>query len=161
MVRNGVAVLALAVGFSGCFSYIPAEFHSVPAGDHVRVLVTPSVVEQMEDITIVRGRLLRGVVTSKDEQQLFLRVPIVTRQEGFHSAELGQDVRIPAVDIIQMERREFDRLGTGALVAGTIGTAAAIVFYIMKAFGEEEEPGEPCPDCNGDPARVPIFSIPR
>ena len=38
----------------------------------------------------------------------------------------------------RVERRRLDRVGTGALVAGTAGAAAVVLFVIMEAFGEHE-----------------------
>src|SRR5690606_32982634 len=86
--------LLLLLGASGCYDYVVTDFAVVPPGEHVRVLVTPSVVPTLEEITTVRGRQIRGVVVAREEGDLFLRIPIVQRQLGFHSAELGQDVRL-------------------------------------------------------------------
>lgn len=154
--RLGVCI-AVAVLGAGCFSYVPAEFDTIPPGEHVRVWVTRDVVNELEDITEVRTPSVRGVVMRRDDDGLFVRIPMGVRQDGFHSASFGQDFLIPSRGITQLERRQFDALGTSGLVAGTIGGAAVIIFYIMKAFGEEEEEPE-CTDCAD--LSVPIFSLP-
>jgi hypothetical protein len=96
-------------------------------------------------------------VTRSDPETLFLRIPIAVRQEGFHSAEIGQDVSISLRDIIAIEQRRLDRIGTGALVAGTAGAAAVVLFVIMEAFGERETE-ETCEECVE--LLSPIISIP-
>jgi hypothetical protein len=98
--------------------------------------------------------VLRGMVVRRDESQIFLRIPVGTRQVGFHSEELDQELPIPASEIVRLETRRLDRLGTGALAAGTLGLAGVVIFVIMDAYGEDtiDPVCEECADL-----RVPIL----
>jgi len=159
MVRFRVLLAVSALTFTGCFNYIPVELSTVPDGDNLRVAVTRRALADLEEISLdaVSSLSIKGRLVRREDDGLFLRVPIGMRQEGFHSAPLGQDVRIPTAEILGIEQRRFDRVGTAALVVGTIGAGATVVLYIMKAFGENEEDGE-CNDCLE--SRLPIFSFP-
>jgi hypothetical protein len=130
---------------------------AVPPGDAVRVYVSRAAMLDLEEALPDTGPIVSGKVSRREADQLFLRVPVGARQVGFHSAQIDQEVPIPMREITQMERREFNRAGTGALIAGTAGAAAVVIFLIMDAYGEpsfEEE----CPDCAD--MRLPILSIP-
>jgi len=138
LVRCAVTLLAITVS-AGCFSYIPTDFASVPAGEHVRIYVTRNVVNEVAEVTPISEPVLTGMVVSLHEDGLFLRMTTSMREQGFHRIAMGQDFMIPTREIIQLERRQFDHIGTGAFVAGTMGAAAMVLFVIMKAFGENEE----------------------
>jgi hypothetical protein len=141
----------------GCFSYIPTQPDAIPDGQDVRLYVNRSVVESIGEVVTMTEPVVRGRVMRRENNELFVRVPLATRQEGFHSAEIGQDVRIPLSEVIAIERREFNRFGTGALVAGTVAGAAVVLFVIMEAFGSETF--EDCTDC-GEELLTPLIAIP-
>lgn len=153
----GVA-LALAISaLSGCFAYVPAERQSVPEGEEVRVYVTRSVLDDLPaQVPADDGAVLAGRLVQRDEQGLTLRVPVRGRQEGFRRMEIGQNVRVPAGDVVEIQRRELDVLNTGFLLAAAAGAATGAVLMIMDASGSPpEDPGTP-PELIG----VPVFSVP-
>jgi hypothetical protein len=146
MARWGMALTLVLLSTSGCFRYIPVELETLPPGENVRVYVSRSVIQQLQEVGDFTDPVVRGRIVRRNDEELFVWVPIGARQVGFHSTELGQDVRIPLTEIVQLERREIDRIGTGALVAGGIGTAAVVLFVIMEAFGDMTNEGD-CSDC--------------
>jgi hypothetical protein len=148
-------ITASVLLFTGCFSYVPASLETVPAGTDIRVYLTrqglANLPEQLEqDRPFLKGTLLRH-----EDERLFIRVPIAARQEGFYTSSVGQDVSLPAGEIVQLERRRLDRAGTALLVGGTAAAAAAVIVLIIDAFGEPAKPDPPMPEL-----RVPVFSIP-
>ena len=152
-------ILPLAVAsvhLTGCFQYVPATLETVPDGQEVRLFVTQEGLSEASAVTTDGQPIVRGRLVSREADQLFIRVPTAVRQEGFHSAVLGQDVAIPIREIVQVERRQVDGLATGLLVAGTAGVAATVIFVIMEAVSGDDTP----PDGGGEEARVPFFSIP-
>ena len=155
--RWGVVLAVVVSSASGCFRYTPTQIDAVPPGENVRIYVNRNVVESLGEVSSITEPVLRGRVMRRDATELFLRIPVATRQVGFHSEELGQDVNVRLSDIIAVEQRRLDRIGTGALVAGTAGAAAVVLFVIMEAFGERETT-EDCPDCVE--LLTPLFSIP-
>jgi hypothetical protein len=142
---------------AGCFKYIPTELDAVPPCENVRVYVTRNVVTSIEEVIRTNDPVLNGQIVRRQDDNLFLRVPTAVRSEGFHSVPIGQDLSIPLQDIIQVERRQLDPIGTGALVAGTLGAAGVIIFMIMEAYGDPEFV-EPCEDCVDlmSPFRIPL-----
>jgi hypothetical protein len=142
-----MALTFVLMSSSGCFKYVPAPLEALPPGENVRVYVSRNVIQQLEEVGEFSDPVVRGRIVRRSDEELFVWVPIGARQVGFHSTELGQDVRIPLTEIVQLERREVDRLGTGALVAGGIGATAVVLFVIMEAFGDLAGEGECTADC--------------
>jgi hypothetical protein len=157
-VRSVSALLLCSVG-AGCFKYIPAELDAVPPGENIRIYVTRNVVTSIEEVLRVGEPVLTGQIVRRENDNIFMRVPTGIRSEGFHSVPIGQDLSIPVREIIALERRQIDRIGTGALVAGTLGAAGVVIFVIMEAFGEPDfvdDCGEECVEL----LTRPFISIP-
>jgi hypothetical protein len=152
------ALLASVLSLGGCFAYIPADIDAVPDGQNVRVYLTRQGMVSLPELPDLNEPYLRGMLSRRADDGFYLRVPVATRQEGFHQSEIGQDVWIPAGEIVQFERREFNRTGTGFLIAGTAGLAGAVVFLIIKDH-LNSNPGEGC-TVNCEEFRVPLLSIP-
>jgi hypothetical protein len=144
---------------SGCYRYIPTRAEEIPPGEHVRIFVNRSVLESIGEVRTFEEPLVRGLVMRRENEELFVRIPVGVRREGFHSAEIGQDVRIPFRDVVSIERRQLDRLATSGLVAGTAGAAAFVLFVIMEAFQSEDD-FEECPGGVCEELLTPIFRIP-
>lgn len=153
-----MALAFVVLNASGCFKYIPTELEALPPEQNVRVYVSRSVVENLQEVTEFDEPIVRGRFVRHDEDEIFLWVPVGARQVGFHNTQLGQDVRIPLDGVVQLERREVDRLGTGALVAGGIGTAAVVLFVIMEAWGDLSAE-EQCDGCDIE-LLTPRFTLP-
>jgi hypothetical protein len=151
------AVPLLLASATACYRYTPIPAQTVPMGENVRVFVTRSALLDLEDVVDVSGTNVRGRVVRQDNNQLFLRVPVGARQVGFHSEAIEQEIPIPVSEITQVERREFNRMGTGAFIAGGLGATAVVLFLIIEAYGEPEFVDE-CEDCVD--LRVPLLSIP-
>ena len=151
------AALAAFLSAPGCYRYTPVAMDAVPPGDAVRVYVSRAAMLDLQEAIPVDNPVLSGRVSRQEGDQLFLRVPVGARQVGFHSAQIDQEVPIPLREITQVERREFNRAGTGALIAGTAGAAAVVIFLIMEAYGEPTFE-EDCTECAD--MRLPILSVP-
>ena len=128
----------MAVLSAGCFSYIPTELGVVTPGEPVRLYLTRAGVDAVnaggaeEALSPVSDPILSGEFVRRADADLFLRVPTVRRQVGFHSAQLGQDVRIPASEIVQIERRQLNKAGTGLLIGGAAAVVTGLVVFILN-----------------------------
>ncbi len=131
------AVLVLSTTI-GCFNYVPTEIGAVPPGESVRLFLTRAGVEAVneggaeEALSMVSEPVLSGEFVRRTGDDLFVRVPTVRRQVGFHTAQLGQDLRIPANEIVQIERQEFSRAKTGLLVGGATAAITGLIVYILN-----------------------------
>ncbi len=150
-----VAVAAPALILCGCFSYVPAPIETVPAGQDVRVYMSRRGMAELPEELEPNGPFLTGTLIRREEEHLFIRVPVARVQQGFHSTQIGQEISVPTGEIVQVQRRQFNRAGTGLLVVGTAASATAIVFLITKAFASRE--GNPPPI---EEIRIPLFSLP-
>jgi hypothetical protein len=168
-------VLASALASAtGCYRYVPSQYAAVPQGENVRVWITADAKNKIEaEGSIPIGDpVLRGILAEKrSDGSMTLQVPITRRQEGFHSAPIYQNAALNQTDIVSVDRRIFDKTGTAALVAGTLGGTGVVIFLIMKAYGEPEGEVECEGDCSdlmspvlprvSSPGRrIPLFSIP-
>src|SRR5262245_36957549 len=90
---------------SGCFSYVQVPVESVPEGRDVRVYLTREAIAELPDLPEQGGPFLTGRLLRREEQQLFVSVPVALRQEGFYQSQIGQEVGIRVGEIVQLERR--------------------------------------------------------
>jgi hypothetical protein len=150
--RRSIAASALL--FTGCFSYVAAPLETVPAGTDVRVYVTRQALADLSELLDPGSPVVRGTLVRREDERVFIRVPVAPRQQGFYVSTVGQDVILPAGEIVQLERRRLDRTGTALLVGGTAVSAAVVVVLIMDAFGRPGR-GEP----PTEEIRIPLFSF--
>lgn len=133
---------AAALLGSGCFSYVPAEMGSVAPGEDVRAFLAMDQVAaglaglSNQPNSSVAGRLMR-----EDGEQVVLRVPVAVQPFGSMSGPIGQDLIIPSRQIVQLERREFNRARTGVAVAG--GVVAVVVAFLSFRKGTPINPELP------------------
>jgi len=134
----------------------------VPDGQDVRLLVTRQGAFELSEVTDVEtgaAPTLRGTVVGREPETLMVRVPVGARQEGIHTVTLGQTIRVPEGEILQIERREFDAVKTGGLVAGAIGASVFIIMSIMEAVGGDQ-PGGDTPQPPESRIPVPFLKVP-
>jgi hypothetical protein len=157
-VSSRLALVGLCTVLGACHSYFPARVEDVVPQERVRVTVSVDQAQELQ--TVLRGevRSFSGtVVEPVANGQVLLEVPLRTEQAGMSSAPLMNRVRLPLEDIIQVERRQFSRWKTGALL-GVVGVAAGYVIY--DAFkAETAKPGD---GDRGevDNQRIILFSLP-
>jgi hypothetical protein len=133
---------------------VPVE--TVPPGLDVRVYLTRQGMADLPDLPDQGGPFLSGRLLRRDDQQLFVSVPVARRQEGFYSSQIGQEVGIRTGEIVQLERRQLNRASTGLFVAGTAVAAATVIFAIIDASRRPDQQLPPGPE----EFRVPLFSFP-
>ena len=132
-----VAALVLATT-TGCFNYVPTEIGAVPPGESVRLFLTRAGVEAVnqggteEALSTVFEPVLAGEFVRRTGADLYVRVPTVRRQVGFHSAQLGQDIRVPAGEIVQIERQELSKAKTGLLIGGATAAITGLIVFILN-----------------------------
>lgn len=158
--RYAIGMAAMVIAFCGCYAYVPAELDTVPVGDDIRLYVTPERMSELRDVydeglpasglPVVAGTLVR-----LDDAALAVRIPVFNQQVGFLETQIGRQVTVPLSDVVQIERRRFDRLRTALLLAVGSAASAAVMFEIL---GESRRPEEPTPLPDGD-SRVPLFFI--
>lgn len=131
------AVLVLSTA-TGCFNYVPTEIGAVPPGESVRLFLTRAGVDAInqagneEALSTVFEPVLSGEFVRRTDADLYVRIPTVRRQVGFHSSQLGQDIRVPAGEIVQIERQELSRAKTGLLVGGTAAAITGLIVFILN-----------------------------
>lgn len=145
--RASLALVALVTLTSGCYRYVPTSVELAPPGDEVRVLVTRLGAAQLTEV--MPGAAVTGVVTGKLESvegdDLLMSVPVGERREGFMRMDLTQTIRVPRGEVLNLERREFDSVGTAFIGVAAAAVAGGIIFGIIEAFGNQGPPddGEP------------------
>lgn len=151
------SALAAAIPvLSGCYTYVPAEPEAVPAGREVRISLSREARTALPEEILAGGPFLRGRLVGRDDDSLMLYIPVVVRQEGTLAAAIGQNVRVPASEVVELQRRELDGFRTGLVVAGVVGAATGIVLLIMDASGSPLSGPQQTPEL----VRVPVFSVP-
>lgn len=135
--RNVAVVLGTSVFACGCYSYVPANFTTIPPGEGVRVYLSQAGVDSLRhaaadalpdigDRPVVSGRLVRRGTTD-----FSLQIPVATRQAGFHQAELDQQVTLPVADVVQVEAKRLSGVRTGLATVLATATLATVVVTIL------------------------------
>lgn len=154
-------VIVGAFLLTGCYSYTPIPLEVTPNGQDVRILITRQGALELVEVTDVQGEVpsVTGQIVNREGREVLMRVPVGQRRDGFHRVSLEQTIRIPAGEILQVERRDFDRGKTALLGVGFIAGSAFIITSIMNALGGDTgTDGTAPPDENRIP--VPMISIP-
>lgn len=132
-----VAAVMLSTA-TGCFNYVPTEIGAVPPGESVRLYLTRAGVDAIneagneEALSTVFEPVLSGEFVRRTDADLYVRIPTVRRQVGFHTDQLGQDIRVPAGEIVQIERQELSKAKTGLLVGGAAAAITGLVVFILN-----------------------------
>ena len=144
---------------SGCFKYVPTQLEATPEGQNVRLFVTRQGALELTEVSEVSGAVpsLAGTLVAREGRDVLIQVAVAQRRDGFHSVNMAQTIRVPTGEILSVERREFDAVGTALLAGGTAALGATIVFLIIEAYGGPASPGEDPPvDLHLDLFRIPI-----
>lgn len=151
-----IMLVAATVLLAGCYRYVPIDTQAAPTGEEVRVSVTRSGASELQQVMTPDASVARitGRVFGQDGGDLLLRVRVGSRQEGFHAFALEQTIRVPGAEILAMERKEINALGTSAFVAGSVALAGAIVLTIMDSFGGDAS------DDGDDPVLLELLRVP-
>jgi hypothetical protein len=154
--RSTARFFLLAVPLlAGCFVYVPADPATIPAGEEIRIFVSRVGMAQLPIEVASNGTYLNGRFEGRIADSVRVRVPVATRQVGFMTQDLRQEVRVPAGEVVQFERRELSRGRTALLVAGGVAGGAAVVALISGSITGGDDPGP-----GDDLSRIPLLSIP-
>ncbi|MGH7476284.1 MAG: hypothetical protein ACRELD_08345 [Longimicrobiales bacterium] len=144
----------LAVSLTGCYTYIPVEPGSAPAGAEVRARITAAEAQRLANIRGSASRSLEATVESRNDGSLLLRVPVAERQSARTVEAIHQRIEVLDSEILELELRQLDRTRTAAVIAGgalALGAAAVIGFQGSEPGGEPPDGGTP-PE-----ARIPLW----
>jgi hypothetical protein len=145
--------VALAIFLTACFSYVPTEPAAVPEGREVRVYVGREALIELADLGQPSSPFVAGTLMRREPDRLLLRIPVAARRRGFMVESLGQDVFIRNDQVVMLERREVNRLGTGLLTFGGTAVVGGLIFMIIDGALQGERPPVP-----GDvEARTPLI----
>jgi hypothetical protein len=107
---------------------------------------------ELRELSPAAEPIVSGQLVQRETGGLMLRVSEGTT--GFSGPSIGQDVRVPSGEILQLERRRIDPLRTAIATAGVAAGVTVMVIAIMSdAFG-----GDTPPDQAEQQIRIP-FSI--
>lgn len=139
-------VLALTtMVVTACHTYTPVESRAVAPGERVRFVVATADVPDLAEISATEESVstVEGRVDRWEGSQLLLRVDADVGS-GVGSVDAFQQlIRVPASEILSLERRQTDSWATAGLVAGAVGLATGVVLAIMEAWGGGSEgPGD-------------------
>lgn len=159
--RKSLAAVCALLVLSGCYTYTPTDASIAPPGEEVRVLVTRAGQSELAAIVGDNGAAgtIVGVIQSVEDDDLLMSVEVGQRQEGIRRIDMVQTIRVPRGEIISMERREVNRVGTGLMIAGAAALGVGVVFGIIEAFGTGE-PGEVEPPPVDFTGTIGRFSFP-
>jgi hypothetical protein len=159
-----VALLTAVILFQGCFTYVPVEVGAVQVGQDVRMRLTREALREFDDpgvaFSLGSSPVLEGTLTSRDADRLMVRLQGLNSQAAplLFSNPLEAQVPISVDQILQLESKEFHRMKTGIVFAGTFGAILLANFINVRT-----PPGavnlENGPPDQSDEIRIPLFSL--
>jgi len=103
----------------GCHTFHPVGLEELDPGMEVRARISAfQAAELSQYLPTEEDGLIEGTVLSASAEQLFLLVPVTTRNIPGQMETLGQRLEIPSEGIFEVEEKELDRSKTGLLTAG-------------------------------------------
>lgn len=156
------ALFAPLLLHTGCFAYVPAELAAIPDGHDIRVYLSTQEKRDLEDdgvpdeFFIGSPPAVVGTLTRRQDDRLFVQVPVGQRQVGFHAERLGQEIPIRSDGIVHLERRALNRVATGLTALGAAGLAATVVYWVMSDARRPVQDQFPEPEN----IRIPALSLP-
>jgi hypothetical protein len=152
LIRNAAVVLGTSVFTGACYSYVPASFNAVPIGEGVRLYLSEAGLDSLrraagDAIPSIGDRpVVSGILVRRDANDLSLRIPVATRQSGFHETELDQRVSLPVADLIQVEQRKLSTAKTALAVAASAVVLTTLVVTVMTGARQPIDTGNPPSD---------------
>ena len=158
ILRFPILLSTLVLGLQGCYNYLPTDFTAAPLGADLRLFVDPAEVPELNEVPATEdlAPVVQGTLVGMEEDALVVRVPVTSRQEGFHTLTLGQSIRVPHDAIISAQLRVLDELKTVGFVSGTIAAAAALIFVGLEVIN----PAPTSPDDDPPEFLLNLISIP-
>jgi hypothetical protein len=155
-VRSIAFVGMLPVLLSACYTYMPAQIETVPAGQEVRATLTRQGRIDLPESFELDDPFVSGKVVRRESDQLFLSIPVARQQQGFHVSQITQEVGIRTGDIADLQVRKLDGVKTGLFVLGSAAAAVGVVYAIIEASSRSNQNGSP----PLEEFRIPLISIP-
>lgn len=151
---RSACVMVCVLLSAGCYKFEPVDMATPPPpGTEVRAHLSRA---QARDLTVETGRdfgTVEAEVVEWGEEDVVLRVPFGTAGQRVY-----QQVIIPPWEIEEVERKRFDALATGAIVAGVVGAGLLAREGLVESqgIGDSRGPGE---EIESIVVPVPLFRI--
>ncbi|MSR36823.1 MAG: hypothetical protein EXR95_09335 [Gemmatimonadetes bacterium] len=144
--RRAIAVLSAAALQAGCFTYVPTRLADVRAGQEVQIHLTPRAQVELSQQGSRVEEAVQGVLSSRQNNTLLLKIPIGTQQAGFFRSNIERDLSIAEPDVLGIDLRQFSPSRTALLVGGATGGAALLIVTIIAASRNPSGTGDPDPE---------------
>lgn len=152
-----IALAAVGLAGTGCYTYVPASVEDVRVGTEVRAHLSRPAVERFQEIGLAR-EAIDGRLTQRDSTGLVVETKAwSTTTYLYGQGTVRQPVELAPQDIVAVSVRRLDRLKTGVAAGLVAGGGIAIIASVLNGVfsGDENDPGEIPPE-EPDAFRVPI-----
>lgn len=138
-------VLLVASGMlvSGCYSYVPTRMEQIEPGQAVRVRLSPEEADRLQPVRMTDARVMDGIVVHRSDVELLVETPVGRTDPLAGTRSLLQRVNVPFGEVREIERRQRDRLRTGAAIGGVALVVGVGVAAVLKGgSGQRPTDGE-------------------
>lgn len=132
---------AAAALMSSCYSYTSVPLESAPSGEEVRVRISSTRAEELQEVLLREDRVLEGTVVSADVGSLLLEVPAAVVAAAGQVDRLNQRVTLTGPEIVEVEVRHLNKLKTGAVAAAIVATGTYLAIQAFGGEGNEDDHG--------------------
>jgi hypothetical protein len=126
-------LLALSLGASGCFQYVPVE-GVPPQGTPVRAGLSRPVAIELSDLTANNIVEVRGEIVAGQSEEIVLSAFALRAANEFEYPGRGQTVSLPRDAVARLEQKRISVSRTALATAGLVGLGY-LVQLALKAVG--------------------------
>jgi hypothetical protein len=148
-------VLLAALLLCGCYQYFPVAPDAIPPDQELRVFLSRRALAELPEgiptsTNYVEGRLVRATADS-----LLLMVPVSRTVDGPGARDLRQNVYVPKLEVVDVQRRHLSRPRTALTLLG--GVAAGLILVQAADTDASEPPNQ----AGSEGIRIPLDAFGR
>ena len=135
---------AMILPLTGCYGYTAADMAAIQPGETVRARITAVEADRLAAQLPEETRVIEGRVSAVDNAAMMVDVPSATRRAGASLEVLRQRIELKADGILELERKQLDRVRTGGLAV--LGAAGLAYIVATQLDGDPGQDNRPPPD---------------
>jgi len=149
------AVFAAAAASGACYRYAPIELGAAASSSEVRVRVTDDAAARLSKELGAFVTEIDGQLSSQGPDSVSVAVPIERAYRGFTIGTTPQTLFLGRSEIVEVRKREFDRVRTTLVTAGVVVGFGVLAAAVVQLADPNPDSQDGLPNPPPAPTRIP------